>query len=356
MMGPFRRPRREAARLLCGVLLALAASIAGAQEPQEINRLIRLGQLDAASTRVDALLARNPKDAQGRFLKGVVLSEQGKSAEAISVFLALTEDYPELPEPYNNLASLYAAKGQYEKAKTALEMAIQTNPAYGTAYENLGDVYARMASQAYDRALQLDKSNATAAAKLSAIRSAFAAGGKATGMTPPIPAAPAPATPAPAKADAPKPAAAAPATAAPPVAGPTRSAAPAAAPAVAAPAAAASAADGEAAVVLQTVNAWATAWSARNLDGYLGAYSKNFAPEGKSRAEWEAARRTSFPATRTVKVEIEQPQVSLLEGNQAQVTFHQHYRSDRASLNTKKLLLLSREDGAWHIAQEKVLP
>jgi ketosteroid isomerase-like protein len=112
----------------------------------------------------------------------------------------------------------------------------------------------------------------------------------------------------------------------------------------------------DSAAVLQAVNAWAGAWSARDLDGYVAAYTKSFAPQGKSRAEWEAARRASFPAAKAVRVEIEQPQVSMIDGNQAQVTFRQRYHSARASLNTKKLLLLAREDGAWHITQERILP
>lgn len=339
MMGPLHWLRGCALRVLCGSLLACAAFMVSAQDAQEINRLIRLGQLDAASSKAAALLAKNPKDPQARFLKGVVLSEQGKSADAIAVFQSLTEDYPELPEPYNNLASLFAAKGQYEKAKTALEMAIQTNPSYATAYENLGDVYARMASQAYDKALQLDKTNATAQTKLISIRNAFSAGGKPGAATPAAPATPG-------KGEAPKPAAAA--------ASPAPVATKAAAPVAATKATPAPAAD--AAAVLQAVNVWASAWATRNLDGYLSAYSKNFAPEGKSRAEWEAARRGSFPATKAVTVDIEQPQVSMIEGNQAQVTFHQHYRSERVNLNTKKFLLLAREEGGWHIAQERILP
>jgi len=61
-----------------------------------------------------------------------------------------------MPEPYNNLAVLYAAEGQERKAAEALEQAIRTNPSYTTAHENLGDLYARMASEAYAKALQLD--------------------------------------------------------------------------------------------------------------------------------------------------------------------------------------------------------
>ncbi len=59
------------------------------------------------------------------------------------MFTKLSEDYPELPEPYNNLAVLYAQQKQYDKARTALEMAIRTHPSYAIAYENLGDIYAK---------------------------------------------------------------------------------------------------------------------------------------------------------------------------------------------------------------------
>jgi Flp pilus assembly protein TadD len=105
-----------------------------------------------------------------RFLKGLILTEQNKSAEAISVFTKLTEDFPRSPEPYNNLAVLFAATNQYEKSRAALEMAISTNPTYATAHENLGDVYAKLASQAYDKALQLDTSNTAAKSKLILVR------------------------------------------------------------------------------------------------------------------------------------------------------------------------------------------
>lgn len=74
----------------------------------------------------------------------------GRNAEAITVFTRLTEDFPELPEPYNNLAVLYAQQKQYNKARTALEMAIRTHPSYAVAHSE-EIVYAKLASQAYDK-------------------------------------------------------------------------------------------------------------------------------------------------------------------------------------------------------------
>ena len=148
----------------------LFSGLSYADDATDISRLLRTGQTAEALQRVEAGLASKPKDAQLRFLKGLILTEQNKNGDAIAVFTKLTDDYPELPEPYNNLAVLYAAAGQYDKARAALEMAIRTNPTYGTAHENLGDVYAELASQSYDKALQLDSNNATAKLKLTMVR------------------------------------------------------------------------------------------------------------------------------------------------------------------------------------------
>ncbi|MGH8631429.1 MAG: tetratricopeptide repeat protein, partial [Burkholderiales bacterium] len=165
-------------RILVQLTLALAVSVSGAvraDDYQDAARLHKQGKHSAALEKAEAVLAANPKDARAQFLKGLILTEQGKPQEAITVFNALTDDYPELPEPYNNLAVLYAAQGQYEQARKALEMAIRTHPSYAIAHENLGDVYAKMASEAYDKALQLDRGNKTAQTKLSLIRELFVA-------------------------------------------------------------------------------------------------------------------------------------------------------------------------------------
>ncbi|WP_460894952.1 tetratricopeptide repeat protein, partial [Ramlibacter monticola] len=148
-----------------------------ADEYGDVNQLLRSGKLTEALNKADQYLAGKPKDPQMRFLKGVVLTEAGRPAEAIATFQKLTEDYPELPEPYNNLAVLYAGQGQFDKARASLEMAIRTNPSYATAHENLGDVYAKLASQAYSRALQLDSGNTAVQPKLALIRELFAAPG-----------------------------------------------------------------------------------------------------------------------------------------------------------------------------------
>src|SRR5688572_4895371 len=157
----------KTALLICAFV---GVGSARADDTQDAAKLLKAGQHKEALERVNKALATKPRDAQARFLKGVILTEQGNTREAIDIFTRLTQDYPELPEPYNNLAVIYAGQGQYERARVTLEQSIRTHPSYATAYENLGDVYAKLASQAYDKALQLDKSNTGAQNKLSLVR------------------------------------------------------------------------------------------------------------------------------------------------------------------------------------------
>ena len=136
--------------------------------------MIREGQYASARVKIDAALAANAKNPQARFLRGVVQADQDQADEAVATFQALTEDFPELPEPYNNLAVIWAQRGQYEKARTALESAIASHPDYAIAHENLGDIYSRLAGAEYDRAAALDKTNKSAQAKLVLVRQLYA--------------------------------------------------------------------------------------------------------------------------------------------------------------------------------------
>jgi len=180
--------------LLTGALLLCASIGAYADDIEDANQLFKQGQRSQALDKVNGYLANKPKDAQARFLKGLILTEQGQTADAIKIFSALTDDYPELPEPYNNLAVLYAGQGQYDKARLLLEMAISTHPSYATAHENLGDIYAKMASQAYDKALALGTTSSATKSKLTLLRTfSSSTGSKVTVPELPAQAAPAPA-------------------------------------------------------------------------------------------------------------------------------------------------------------------
>jgi tetratricopeptide (TPR) repeat protein len=143
---------------------------------KEAGALIKDKQFETAESKLDALIAQRPREPQARFLKGVVESELSHADAAMTIFRGLIEDYPELPEPYNNLAVLYAQKGEYESARLALETAVRTAPNWAVARENLGDIYARLAAAEYERAAKLDRDNKSAPAKLTLVRNLFAAG------------------------------------------------------------------------------------------------------------------------------------------------------------------------------------
>ncbi len=330
-----------------GLALALLIAVPASAQPddlQDVNQMLKLGQFDQALARVNSYLSTRPKDARGRFLKGLILAEQNKPGDAIQVFSALTKDFPDLPGPYNNLAVLYASQGQYDKARDALELAIRTHPSYATAHENLGDIYAKMASQAYDKALQLDKSNATAQSKLNMIRDLFPADTRTAKAAPAgksDPAAKVAAAPAPAyDPTKPAPASAAPAAAAP--------AAPSAKPA------AAKAGTPSAEEVLASVNAWAQSWSSNDVPGYLGAYAPDFrTPKGESRAAWEAERKARIAKPRQIQVAIEAPRVEFDDNGRATVTFRQQYRSDALKSSNAKTLVMTKAGDKWLIQQER---
>lgn len=373
-----RRTFNSGLRYVLGRTLAL--SLAGfcvfpalADDLTDVSQLLRSGQHVAALAKADAFLNKNPRDAQMRFLKGVILTEQNKSAEAITIFSKLTEDYPTLPEPYNNLAVLYASSGQYEKARTALDMAIRTNPTYATAYENLGDVHAKLASQAYDKALQLDNTNNGAKSKLTMVRTLV--GNTSGGTNPKVavvaaaPSAPVKAEPKPEPKVEPKP----PVKEVPKVepkveAKPEVKVEAKPDPKIEqqklaqkqeaeakrdAKAKASAAADAERDQVMSAVNAWAKAWSARDVKAYLNAYSSEFdLPAGQSRKAWADERRARIEDKDRISVKIETPQVSV-SGNTATVKFRQIYDSDRLKANSRKTLGLIKQSGKWHIKQER---
>jgi tetratricopeptide (TPR) repeat protein len=330
---------------------AQPAMAVSATEVQEINGLIKQGQLPSALDRTNAAIAQNPQDAQARFLKGLILTEQNKSSEAIKVFTALTDDFPELPEPYNNLAVLYAAQGQYDKARSALEMAIRTHPSYATAHENLGDIYAKMASVAYDKALQLDTRNTSAQTKLSMIRELFsgnrkptllaksgnnqarlsAASKPAVATNKPVVIAAAAPTPVPTPITKPEPA---------PKPKPVE--------------ASKTVENPDTAAVTTAVEDWAAAWSRRDADAYLTAYSPKFkAPGGESRASWESSRRERITAPKKIVVKLSDIRIKDLGNNRAQASFHQSYRSDKLATSTHKVLELVKSGSGWQIVEER---
>lgn len=343
--------------IFVGVFLSISVLSVNAQTLPEVQNLMKQGQIPQALEKVDAYISTKPKDAQGRFMRGLILTELGRSADAVAVFTKLTEDFPELPEPYNNLAVLYAQQKQYDKARTALEMAIRTHPSYSIAHENLGDVYAKLASQAYDKALQLDSSNAATQTKLSLIKDLISTTkpGKPGVAAPPPPAEPA------------KPVAAEPAAAATPPA-PSKPAEKAIEPLPVAKTAETKAAEVNKAPVekqpepvasgetdvRKALLGWSNAWSRKDVKGYLSYYAGDFrTPKGIARKDWETERARRIDKPGKLQVSVDDVKVSIA-GDKATVKFRQSYVSSSLKSSTGKTLVFVKSGSKWLIQQERV--
>ena len=159
----------SALRALAVAALLAAGGVAQADDYSDVAKLVRDGKTADAIAKADKYLVSNQRDPQMRFLKGTAQAAAGKVEEAIATFTLLTEEYPELPEPYNNLAVIYASQNRLDQARNALEMAVRNNPNYAVAHENLGDIYTRLAQQSYTRSLQLSGNNAALKLKLSTL-------------------------------------------------------------------------------------------------------------------------------------------------------------------------------------------
>ena len=294
------------------ILLAISLPAWSASSAvQEAQALINQGQFDQALQRLDSHLSAAPQDAEARFTRGLVLVRLNRNDDAIKTFSELTRDYPQLPEPYNNLAVIYAQQGDYEKARDSLEAALATHPSYGVAHENLGDIYAALAAAAYNRALTLDQNNPSARAKLNLINQLDSlADSGATVIARAKPAEPAAATAAPV--------------------------------------------DTVATVAMgQLVKDWAAAWSAKDANKYFSFYAPEFVPEGgASRQAWDAQRRVRIAKPKSIAVSAANLQYASLGEGKARVSFDQEYTSDLLTNRSTKVLELKNVQGAWRITRE----
>lgn len=173
------RGRAVAAALLAGVLAHAAGayaqrSTAVTDGTPEIDASLAQQDWSGALAALDRRMASHPNDAQAEFKRATVLARMKRTDEAVAAFTALTQRYPELPEPYNNLAALYAQRGDYDDARQALETAVRANPGYALAYQNLGNLYLHLADAAFGRAIALDKRDAQSAQRRAQIAAIIA--------------------------------------------------------------------------------------------------------------------------------------------------------------------------------------
>ncbi|MGE4240809.1 L,D-transpeptidase Cds6 family protein [Ramlibacter sp.] len=403
-----RRTPLFAAALCCLPLLSWADAYGN------VDALLRAGKTQEALAQAEQHLAGNPRDPRMRLLKGVALTESSRTGEAMTVFLALTEDYPELPEPHNNLGVLYAGQEQLDRARASLELAVRSSSKYSTALENLGDVHARLAGEAYARAAGLDANNHRVRPKLALLRDLVAAPGMpaaalssapafgiavsqapihmtaspataATAATAPDAPAAAP-TPArmtaetsqtslpdartpdpmsmaqapvfvrvvsdPPRAATPIPRNAKPATERLALASvSTRSSRPGQ-PAQSPDSAQLGQSSSETRGVEDALAQWASAWSLRDMEGYFSSYSADFRPAGlASRKAWEEQRRQRILGKSRIAVNVSDVSVEL-NGATAIVKFRQNYAADGLVLTDLKTLEMARDGQRWRITRE----
>jgi len=136
----------------------------------QVKKLLRQEKYERALVLVDKYMAVNPRDPQMRFWKAWITDRTGDKQVALNMYLSLTQDYPEIAEPFNNLAVLYAAKGQFSVAKEALDAALRANPNFADAHENMGDVLIQLANYSYQRSLQINPAQRGVSRKINILK------------------------------------------------------------------------------------------------------------------------------------------------------------------------------------------
>ena len=295
-------------------IFLLSPLLSNAQSEQksieEIKILLKNGDYTNAEKLTNQSIENNLNNPELLFYKGIIETNQGKKNQAIDTFRDLTERFPKLPEPFNNLAVLYAGKGQFRLAKEILEQAIKTNPSYLTAHINLGDIFTKMASEAYNKALEIDKSNNIAITKLSMITQLFNYNPdtKNTIMG--------------------------------------------------------SITEKEEAKniklskkelmknTLILIENWKTAWENKDIENYLNSYSSNFIyPNNMNRTQWEEYRTNRIVPKKLINILISNIKIKFVK-EKIKATFTQNYKSGKLNQISIKTLTYVEEDGQWLIFEE----
>ena len=146
---------RRRALIACGLLAAMVwpGTLAGATVEDALT-LIGQERYAEAQEVLDELLEQEPGAPGARLLLGVLQAREGKFIAAIEIFEDLRSDHPDMFEVHNNLAVLYAGLGRLDDAREALVAALELRPDH-VVYDNLGDVYMRLAQRAYARAQEV---------------------------------------------------------------------------------------------------------------------------------------------------------------------------------------------------------
>jgi tetratricopeptide (TPR) repeat protein len=307
----YKKPGNYIYNLLSAIVFLAFTTISFAQtDINEIKLLLKNGKYKIAENIINGAIEENLNNPEILFYKGIIETNLGKTNQAIDTFRGLTERFPELPEPFNNLAVLYAEKGQFRLAKEILEQAIKTNPSYLTAHINLGDIFTKMASEAYNKALEIDKSNNIAITKLSMITQLFNYNPntkntvidsintkkevKITQLS---------------KKELKK-------------------------------------------VILNSIENWKTAWESKDVESYFDSYSSNFIyPNNMTKSQWQKYRTNRILPKKIISISISNIKFKFKK-EKIIATFTQNYKSGRLNQTSNKNLTFVAESGQWFIVEE----
>ena len=307
----YKKPGNYIYNLLSAIVFLAFTTISFAQtDINEIKLLLKNGKYKIAENIINGAIEEDLNNPEILFYKGIIETNLGKTNQAIDTFRGLTERFPELPEPFNNLAVLYAEKGQFRLAKEILEQAIKTNPSYLTAHINLGDIFTKMASEAYNKALEIDKSNNIAITKLSMITQLFNYNPntkntvidsintkkevKITKLS---------------KKELKK-------------------------------------------VILNSIENWKTAWESKDVESYFDSYSSNFIyPNNMTKSQWQKYRTNRILPKKIISISISNIKFKFKK-EKIIATFTQNYKSGRLNQTSNKNLTFVAESGQWFIVEE----
>jgi tetratricopeptide (TPR) repeat protein len=327
-----------AATAMAAILLMLlnGQAVAGLDE---VARMIEGGRYQAALES----LSSSARSHRSRLLQANALAGLKRRNEAEAIYLALIDEAPQDPTPYNNLAALYAASGRLQEASELLTRAMQSDARYAAVYKNLSHVYVEMSRNAYAKALRMGEPQQGLKLLTLDHRDGPAAPLQVAAVTAAV-AAPVPA---------PAPHAAALVQDKPPAVSPL----PAVAAVQAVPAEPAaeprSGADFDAGGAIAALKQWAAAWSAQDVEGYLAAYDRDFLPpHDLTPAQWQAQRRVRLKKPNKIEVMLSDFQVSSTGRGSLTVKLLQRYRSDSYRDTTRKGFIMVLRDGGWKIGDE----
>lgn len=309
-----------------------------------VEQLLKEGRQADAEKEIRLAQTSEGNSAQVKFLNCVLQAQQVAPKKAIACFQQLVQEYPELPEAYNNIGVLYAGMGMPVEARKWFERGLKQQQAYATLHQNLLNLQSEINRNAYAAALQLDISKSHVQPKLGLL-------GKITS----VPEAPASVVNSASASSARKPAQPTALVSEPVVVKEkvAEKSAVATAPAPAIPAAP-KVDSMQASKVRETVQAWAVAWSKKDLNAYFKAYAPSFNPEGNlSRSTWEEQRRVRIMSKKQIHVELSDFNITF-SNTKAVATFVQSYQSGAILTVSRKTLELSEDKGQWLITREFV--